>query len=263
MSENYFKWLKNRMASAVPAEDSSLNLARHDKVRHGGHFDPETMTCRLRDELKRIDDGDILQGNDVENVLAKTDQAEFQLIEKGSENPNQDKFQNVSIGDLSTFGQTDSKYRNLRNSVYADILRRQEQGEEGLDGSYSFGPPPHKIQHVGEDGEMLDGYADGFQVSFQTTNGEGFDRLRENLLMPDSEYDKTVDELSRETGSEPVVGIFGGIPEVSFRCDTMEQAMEIAKKYNQVSICDNRRVASGVFDDETFPANDFYDWTRN
>lgn len=257
------EWM-NKRYGGTPTEDVSFDLTQHDKSRHGGHFDPATMTCKLRDEMKRLDEEDIKDPNAVEKVLEKADQEEMYKLEQGDD-PESGNFTGVEIGDLATFtpGSTSSKYRQMRNAVFTDITRRQASGEEGLDGSYSFGPPPHKVTHTGEDGEQHDGYADGFQVSFQTTNGEGFNKEREDLQMSDEEYDRTVDELASLTGSEPVVGIFGGIPEISFRCDTLEQAMELAKKYNQVSIADNARICADIWDAMTFPKNPMYDWTRN
>ena len=45
--------------------------------------------------------------------------------------------------------------------------------------------------------------------------------------------------MTEETGSKPHIGVFGGIPEISFKCDSEELARQIMQKYNQVSIWDN------------------------
>lgn len=44
----------NAMAMVRRVMDGGVDdmLSAHDKARHGGHFNPETMTCKLRDELK-------------------------------------------------------------------------------------------------------------------------------------------------------------------------------------------------------------------
>ena len=34
------------------SDSERANLAKHDKARHGGYFDPETMTCKFREKLK-------------------------------------------------------------------------------------------------------------------------------------------------------------------------------------------------------------------
>ena len=42
--------------------------AKHDKARHGGHFDPETMTCKLREKYE--------QGEKIENLKDEMDDIE-------------------------------------------------------------------------------------------------------------------------------------------------------------------------------------------
>ncbi|MCQ2300358.1 MAG: hypothetical protein MJZ81_09575 [Bacteroidales bacterium] len=42
---NYYSYLRSRYSL------DAQTLSAHDRSHHGGHFDPETMTCRLRDEL--------------------------------------------------------------------------------------------------------------------------------------------------------------------------------------------------------------------
>lgn len=83
------------------------------------------------------------------------------------------------------------------------------------------------------DGEQVN-FKSGYQVAFQTVTSEKKDS---KLYLTDSEYDKLVNDLRNETGSEPFVGVFGS-PEISFRCRSMKQAMQIAKRYNQLSVWD-------------------------
>lgn len=157
----------------------------------------------------------------------------------------------ITVSDLSTFrltpGATKSIYRAMRNTAYAYLLERME-AERDIDGTYTLEYPPRKAV-----------LSDGWQVSFQTTASEGLDASP----MPDEEYDATVEELSRLTGSPPYLGIYGDIPELSFRCETRELAMEIAARYNQSCIADNARIASGKLDGESFPRNPGYNPQRN
>ena len=44
--------------------------AKHDKARHGGHFDPETMTCKLREKYE--------QGEKIENLKDEMDDIEVE-----------------------------------------------------------------------------------------------------------------------------------------------------------------------------------------
>lgn len=71
-----------------------------------------------------------------------------------------------------------------------------------------------------------------FQVSFQTT---GTEDTGSDEYLTDEKYDDVVIQLSKETGSKPYLGKFETL-ETSFVCQSFEQAMSIAKKYNQMSI---------------------------
>jgi len=107
-------------------------------------------------------------------------------------------------------GGTKSKYREMRNKFIRSLI------EKGEDGTYDL-----------ETGKPVS-YDNGAQVSFQTTSSE-------DGGMSDEEYDKLVDSLSKETGSKPHLGSYG-VPEISFRCDTLEKALELGRKYNQESV---------------------------
>ena len=151
----------------------------------------------------------------------------------------------------------------MRNVGFARLQELKSLGKD-IDGTYPLSNPTEKVQHLGKDGKMHDGFADGWQVSFQTTNGEGFNKKVDNgLMLSDEMYDSIVDELVEKTGSQPYLGVFGDIPEISFRCDSKKQAKEIAEKYNQVSIANNKRIAAGIFDGRTFPKTKGYDWRKN
>jgi hypothetical protein len=96
-------------------------------------------------------------------------------------------------------------------------------------------------------------YSDGYMVSFQTTNGEGFNKVRKDLQLSDEEFDRIAEDLIRDLTeiqgetAIPHVGIFGGIPEISFKVQSIDLAMKLARKYNQVSIWDN---AKGAYAEE-------------
>jgi len=133
-----------------------------------------------------------------------------------------DKFTGLKDGKLWKEGQelaqtfqdggTESKYRQMRNKWVKDLIQKGEDGTFDL----TSGKPVS--------------YEDGFQVSFQTTSSE-------EGGVNDADYDKTVDELTKLTGSQPHLGSYG-VPEVSFHCSDLKQALEIGKKYNQESVYD-------------------------
>jgi hypothetical protein len=111
-------------------------------------------------------------------------------------------------------GKTESKYRNMRNSLAGKI------GKE--DGTFDL-----------ETGEPVS-FDNGYQVSFQTSNSE---EIGSDGFMGDKDYDSAVDDLSKRLGSKPYLGKFGE-PEISFHCNDYDTCMKMATKYNQHSIFD-------------------------
>lgn len=253
----FIDWKQRRYGSGMDGRSTPTGetLSEHRK-----HCKAKPGNCPFE---RRLDEVDLVDRN--------ATSAEHEAIERGID-PESPNVEPVPPSAIKTLGKTESQFRNLRNEAFDLLAKMQAEGKTDLDGTYPLpiGHPPKKVQHRTADGKMADGFADGFQVSFQTTNGEGFNPAREfgedgkPLFMSDADYDETVDRLMRETGSKAYVGIFGGIPEVSFRCETLKQAMDIAKKYNQVSIANNAYIAAGKFDDpETFPRNENYQWKDN
>lgn len=170
--------------------------------------------------------------DEVEKVKSIATSEQMKQIAVGS-NPDQDKFTDVTVKDLDTMtaGSTKSKYRDRRNRLVEYV------NSKGIgDGTYVLGDV--NDEKYTRDLKKED-YDEGYMVSFQTTNGEGFNKARKDLTVSDEQYDKLVEELEKETGSKSHVGVFGGIPEISFKVATLQKAMELAKRYNQVSIWDN------------------------
>lgn len=215
---------------------------------------PHNKKARLVEEKKQ--DADTLVKGEAAKLEKTANEEAMEKIEKG-ENPELDGIIPVAMSDLPTFKETESKYRKLRNEAYRVIM------DNNLgDGTYPLDDPSKKVQHK-TGGEISDGFARGWQVSFQTTNGEGFNEGNGTTRLTDADYDRITEEMMKETGSKPYVGVFGGIPEISFVAKTKDQALRLAKKYNQVSIANNRRIAADKWDELTFPANPDYNWKEN
>lgn len=161
--------------------------------------------------------------------------AEMENIKRGG-TPENPKFDKVSPEDLETMqeGSTRSKYRNMRNNLVQYVIDTKKG-----DGTYPLVDVTNEEVAKGLEPVYYD---TGYMVSFQTTNGEGFNRARKDLLMSDWDYDDLCDDLISE-GYEPHVGVFGGIPEISFKVDSKDVAERIMKKYNQVSMWDNAKGA--------------------
>lgn len=48
----FYKWLTDlRAVHSCAIDESEEDFAKHDKRFHGGHFDPDTMKCELRDKI--------------------------------------------------------------------------------------------------------------------------------------------------------------------------------------------------------------------
>lgn len=205
--------------------------------------------------------------DEVKKVLKHASKAELDIISKGGV-PNK-KYASVMPSDLESFANTNSVYRKLRNSIVA-LVRKL-----GLkDGIY----PLVDVTNPNELSKLKPlTLTTGYMVTFQTTNGEGFNRIRKDLKMSDEEYDKAVEQMKKTTGSDPYVGVFNGVPELSFRCDSKRKALNLMRKYNQVAIYDNaagvvaamaknanlpRSVVAVLLDNAMIP-NKSYDWTEN
>ena len=227
-SNNFYNWMRKKRTESAAMDsdfgsDILADLENHDKRFHPNGY-KDGSKCKYRDNLK------VDQLDASETVKAKGTVEELASIAQGESHG---RLKPVSVSEIPTVvGNTNSRYRDIRNRCFQDIERRRLAGEKNLDGSYPISDPSHKVQHMGADGKMYDGFANGFQVSFQTTNGEGFNPGGKARMMSDEEYDRTVEDLKKETGSEPYVGVFGGIPEISFRCDSLKQALDIARRYN-------------------------------
>ena len=77
-------------------------------------------------------------------------------------------------------------------------------------------------------------FESGFQVSFQEETTE---RKGHAAYIDDDEYDRKVEALSAELKEKPNLARFGE-PELSFHVDSLEKALEVARRHNQESIFD-------------------------
>lgn len=260
-SDNFYSWMDREFAAEKAAMDANPNGWKHPDGTPCRAKSPETCP-KFAKEKHALIDQDAL--DPVANVQLHSSAKEFEAIRKGDD-PETKNVRAVRRDECTTMGvgSTKSKYREKRNEAFANLLKYASKGKD-ISGSYPLDNPTQKVTHINDKGEEVDGFADGWQVSFQTTNGEGFNKRADNgAFLSDEDYDKTVERLIKETGSKPYLGVFGNIPEISFRCDSFAQAKAIAQEFNQVSIANNKRIAANIFDRYTFPKNKKYDWMRN
>lgn len=81
-------------------------------------------------------------------------------------------------------------------------------------------------------GEPITDRHSGFQVSFQEATTESPEY---GAYINDEEYDRKVDAMKKEIGSEPELGHWDE-EEISFHCDSLDKAMSIARRHNQEAI---------------------------
>ena len=111
-------------------------------------------------------------------------------------------------------GGTKSKYRLMRNAL---IARTIDKGDHTADL---------------ETGEEVT-YSDGYQLAFQTSTSEDPSSPH---FVSDERYDELTEQMIRDTGSRPHLGIYG-VPEISFREADEKKAKNLAfVKYNQEAV---------------------------
>ena len=81
-------------------------------------------------------------------------------------------------------------------------------------------------------GEPITNRNSGYQVSFQEATTESPEH---GSYIPDEEYDRKVEALKKDIGSEPELGHWDE-DEISFHCDSLEKALAIARRHNQEAI---------------------------
>ena len=163
------------------------------------------------------------------------------------------KFEGMVVATSNSFKpRTKSVFRNKRDEIVAEQIALRKQ--QGLSGMPDCTIDPDTRKEVNFD--------DGYQVAFQTSISE----VQGNGYISDTEYDKLVQELSKQTGSKPYIGVFEK-PEVSFHCKTFQEAMDIAKRFNQQSIFNWKAANTLEWKDENmdiiFPPNPDYDANTN
>lgn len=195
------------------ANDEFTSLADHDKRFHGGHYEA-SQKCKLRESLGR-------KGGELSDLaLTPKIQKKFNRAEAREELDKRRKYLDMVFGyNFEGVGQTtfddpgNSKYRALRNAQNKKLAPF---------GTYDL-----------RTGRPIE-YKTGYQVAFQEDTTEALDHDR---YISGKDYDSLVERLSKECNSMPHLGTFGN-PEISFHVESKDQAMAVARRFNQESIYD-------------------------
>ena len=235
-SDNFYSFC-NRMSDR---EKAAMDAADEwDETKHAREGKGSGKGGQFKAKPETIEKQDLLDPRRAVKAIAT--RKEMEKIKEGG-NPNEDKFESVTPEDLLTtkIGSTNSKYREMRNRL-AEYVRKNIG-----DGTY----PLVDVQDEEAVKELKpSSYDDGYMVSFQTTNGEGYNKKFTDRMLTDEAYDAKVEEIQSKYGGIPHVGVFGGIPEISFKVDTKKKAKKIAEDNNQVSYWDNKAGAKAIAGD--------------
>lgn len=120
--------------------------------------------------------------------------------------------------DLATAMKQSGKFKNIKEN-YADFAKEIKGKIEELksdryeDGTYDI------------DTKESVNFNSGYQATFQQLNDK----------YTDKEFGELVKKYADSTDGKVYAGKFGGSPEISFHFENEKDALEICKKYNQVS----------------------------
>lgn len=112
-----------------------------------------------------------------------------------------------------------AKKGNMKGSKYRALRDAQAKNCSGM-GTFDLisGKPVH--------------HSSGYQVSFQEATTESTEH---GSYIPDEEYDRKVEAIKKELGSEPALGHWDE-DEISFHCNSLEKALAVARRHNQEAI---------------------------
>ena len=130
---------------------------------------------------------------------------------------------------VKSFLEKKEKVDNGKNSgkVYKHTMSKIRSFKADSDGTYDF-----------ETGKPKD-YPNGFSVSFHQNEPDDNGNWKSDYgRYSESDYDKNVETLVKESGGELNIGYFVGTPEVSVWVKDRKSAIALMKKHNQHSIWD-------------------------
>lgn len=130
---------------------------------------------------------------------------------------------------VKSFLEKKEKVDNGKNSdkVYKNTMSKIRSFKAESDGTYDF-----------ETGKPKD-YPNGFSVSFHQNEPDDDGNWKSDYgRYSESDYDKNVETLVKESGGELNIGYFAGTPEVSVWVKDRKSAIALMKKHNQHSIWD-------------------------
>ena len=264
-SDNFYSWLDRQHAAERAAMDSAF---KHPDGSECKATKPENCPFYRKavSVMEMTDNLDANRGKDAnedegDNLSPSTREEKLETFEKYRKEALSGKYAHYLDGYLDDYDEISEEF-NL--ALEEDNTERQEallksikESARSANSDEDWGEYELKEKHsnlrakrnsafkalkgFGRDDGTYDletvkpkHYDSGYSVSFQeeTTEEEGSPAYKTN-----EQYDRIVVALSRELNASPDLGVFSE-PELSFHVDSLDKALEVARRHNQVSIWD-------------------------
>lgn len=251
-SDNFYSWLDRQHAEERAAMDESV-----------GYKHPDGSPCKAKNiENCPFYKKDIQEAEEIDD-LSKTSEVsreeKLETFEKYRKEALSGKYAHYLDGYIDDYDEISEEF-NLAleeddTETQEALLKSIKESARSANSDEDWGEYELKEKHLrakrngafkalkgfGRDDGTYDletvkpkHYDSGYSVSFQeeTTEEEGSPAYKTN-----EQYDRIVVALSRELNASPDLGVFSE-PELSFHVDSLDKALEVARRHNQVSIWD-------------------------
>ena len=128
------------------------------------------------------------------------------------------------VNDLSDF----AKYQESLKTALKGVINKLESFRGKSDGTYDF-----------VTGEPVD-LSDGYMVTFHQNEADENGHYKSHFgRYTSEEYDRRSLEFAQANNARVYIGVFDDEPEISFKVDSLEEAIRLMKEYKQKSIWNN------------------------
>ena len=136
-------------------------------------------------------------------------------------------------------GKKEPQYYNKSNGRNAieNVIQKLKTFEGKEEGTYDY-----------ITGERI-GLTDGYMVTFHQNEPDEHGHYKSHYgRYTEEEYDRLANEFAQNYNAKVYVGVFDNEPEISFKVETEEDALELMLKYEQDSIWNNYLGSIGDYD---------------
>lgn len=233
--DNFYSWLDKQHAKEKETMDAAFkhpdgSECKASKVENCPYYRKSMSITEMTDNL------DSNKGKD-----ATPDEKEFRHLhelQRVLASKRYMKRVGEILGKTPTFGELEEAYNKLEEDMQNWKPSEEtavKDARKKRDAVYNSHKDDKEYNYAScsiETGEKVP-MKSGWGVTFQTTSTEASGH--ENYL-DDEAYDKKVSQMRDIFGSEPLVGIFEGLPEISFNCQDTLRAIAAMVMFEQKAI---------------------------